>query len=129
VLYPIRRLERFREVVPLVTALEDVAIATCASFGVRAERWSEHRGVWVGTDQIAAIGLSVKQMTSMHGLSLNADSSETVDFLVPCGVPNRALTSISTQVGLHVSVTTATNALIRAAAAQFEISLSSAITY
>ena len=48
VVYPIRRLERFREVVPLVRALEGAVIAACARFGVAAERWSEHAGVWVG---------------------------------------------------------------------------------
>src|ERR1700749_955434 len=48
VVYPIHKLERFREVVPLVRKLEGVAIATCARFGVEAVRWNEHAGVWVG---------------------------------------------------------------------------------
>ena len=43
VVYPIRRLARFREVVPLVRALEGAVIAACARFGVAAERWSETR--------------------------------------------------------------------------------------
>ena len=42
VVYPIRRLERFREVVPLVRALEEAAIEACGWFGVKAQRWSEH---------------------------------------------------------------------------------------
>ena len=48
VVYPIRRLERFREVVPLVRSLEGAAIDCCARFGVTGERWSDHAGVWVG---------------------------------------------------------------------------------
>ncbi len=58
VVYPIRRLERFREVVPLVRALEGAVIDACARFGVAAERWSDHAGVWVGRNQICAIGLA-----------------------------------------------------------------------
>ena len=34
IVYPIRKLARFREVVPLVRALEDVVIRTCAHFGI-----------------------------------------------------------------------------------------------
>lgn len=53
VVYPILRLPRFREIVPLVSALEDAAIAACAAFGVAADRWSAHRGVYVGNDRSA----------------------------------------------------------------------------
>ena len=60
VVYPIRRLERFREVVPFVRALEGAVIECCARFGVAGERWSEHAGVWVGDKQICAIGLAVE---------------------------------------------------------------------
>ncbi len=74
VVYPIRRLERFREVVPLVRALEGAIIDACADFGVHAERWSEHAGVWVGRDQICAIGLAVQKMTSLHGIALNVNT-------------------------------------------------------
>ncbi|MDQ6931538.1 MAG: lipoyl(octanoyl) transferase LipB, partial [Candidatus Eremiobacteraeota bacterium] len=62
VVYPIRKLERFREIVPLVRSLEAAVIAACDQFGVSGERWSEHAGVWVGNNQICAIGLAVKRM-------------------------------------------------------------------
>src|SRR5579863_10697235 len=41
VVYPIRRMERFREVVPLVRALEAAVINACSRFGVRGERRAE----------------------------------------------------------------------------------------
>src|SRR5581483_3031904 len=62
VVYPIRKLERFREIVPLVRALEEAVIETCAAFGIEAARWKEHAGVWVGRNQICAIGLAVQRM-------------------------------------------------------------------
>ena len=96
VVYPIRRLERFREVVPLVRALESAVIATCASFDIAAERWSEHAGVWVGTNQICAIGLAVRRMTSLHGIALNVSTQLDYDRLInPCGLTDRGITSLS----------------------------------
>ncbi|HEY5348442.1 MAG TPA: hypothetical protein VIJ64_01885, partial [Candidatus Lustribacter sp.] len=45
VVYPIRKLARFREVVPFVTALERAVIAALATFGIAAAGRKEHRGV------------------------------------------------------------------------------------
>lgn len=105
VVYPIRRLERFREIVPLVRALEGAVIDACAEFGVRAERWSEHAGVWVGRNQICAVGLAVKQMTSMHGIALNASTELSYDTLInPCGLSDRGITSLSRETGRSIGV-------------------------
>ena len=59
VVYPIRKLPRFREVVPLVAALERAAIDALAQFGISASGRSEHRGVYVGERAICAVGLAV----------------------------------------------------------------------
>ncbi|MHB8462703.1 MAG: lipoyl(octanoyl) transferase LipB, partial [Vulcanimicrobiaceae bacterium] len=82
VLYPIRKLERFREVVPLVRSLEEAVIATCQDFGIAAIRWSEHAGVWVQRDQICAIGLAVQKMVSLHGIALNVSTALDYDTLI-----------------------------------------------
>ncbi len=105
VVYPIRKLERFREVVPLVRSLEGAVIATCARFGVVAERWSEHAGVWVGRDQICAIGLAVQKMVSLHGIALNVSTELDYDRLInPCGLTDRGITSLSQQLGRPVTL-------------------------
>lgn len=105
VVYPIRKLERFREVVPLVRALEGAVIETCARFGVQAERWSEHAGVWVGRNQICAIGLAVQKMTSLHGIALNVSTELSYDRLInPCGLTDRGITSLSRETGRSISV-------------------------
>ena len=122
VVYPIMRLERFREIVPLVTAMEAAAIATCARFGLEAERWGAHRGVYVGQNQICAIGLAVKRMTSFHGLAFNVSTELDYDRLItPCGIRDRGVTSLERALGEPVSFGVAKDVLLLALAAEFDV--------
>jgi len=122
VVYPITRLPRFREVVPFVSALEDAAIATCAAFGVPAERWSEHRGVYAGNNQICAIGLAVRRMTSMHGIAFNACTALDYDHLItPCGISERGITSLQRETGREVTFDEAKDRLVAALAERFDV--------
>jgi len=122
VVYPIRRLERFREVVPLVSALETAVCGALYLFGIEAQPRTEHRGVYVGDDAICAIGLAVKRMTSLHGLALNACTALDYDRLItPCGTPEFGITSISAQTGRTVSWAEARDALLDALEGGFGI--------
>ncbi|MEA2688248.1 MAG: lipoyl(octanoyl) transferase, partial [Candidatus Eremiobacteraeota bacterium] len=122
VVYPIRRLERFREVVPLVTSLESAVTGALYRFGIEAQPRSEHRGVYVGDDAICAIGLAVKRMTSLHGLALNACTALDYDRLItPCGTPQFGITSISAQTGREVSWAEARDALLDALEGAFGV--------
>jgi lipoate-protein ligase B len=124
VVYPIRKLERFREIVPLVRALEGAVIETCARFGVAAERWSEHAGVWAGTNQICAVGLAVQKMVSLHGIALNVSTDLTYDRLInPCGLTGRGITSLTKEAGRPVSVEEAKAELLK------ELSKTFAVTF
>lgn len=122
VVYPIRRLERFREVVPLVRSLESAVLACCERFGVAGERWSEHAGVWIGRNQICAIGLAVRQMVSMHGLALNVSTDLNYDRLInPCGLRDRGITSLCAETNRAVSMSEAKSALLDELAREFEV--------
>ena len=122
VVYPIMKLERFREVVPLVRKLEEAVLATCARFGVHGERWSEHAGVWIGRDCICAIGLAIKKMTSLHGIALNASTALDYDrFIHPCGLQDHGVTSLSRETGRTVSYDAAKNALLVELERVFEV--------
>lgn len=126
VVYPIVRLERFREVVPLVTAMESAAIATCARYGLPAERWSAHRGVYVGENQICAIGIAVKRMTSLHGLAFNVSTVLDYDRLItPCGVSERGVTSLERELGRSVDFEEAKTVLLGALAETFDVTFES----
>ncbi|MBV9233937.1 MAG: lipoyl(octanoyl) transferase LipB, partial [Candidatus Eremiobacteraeota bacterium] len=122
VVYPIRKLQRFREVVPLVRSLESAVIAACACFGVRGERWTEHAGVWVGRNQLCAMGLAIQGMVSLHGLALNVSTDLHYDrFINPCGLSDRGVTSLSAETGRFVPMAEAKAALLEELATTFEI--------
>jgi lipoate-protein ligase B len=122
VVYPIRRLERFREVVPLVRSLEGAAIECCARFGVAGERWGSHAGVWVGGNCICAIGLAVRRMVSMHGLALNVSTALDYDRLInPCGLTDRGITSLSAESGRRVAVSEAKSVLLDELSRTFDV--------
>lgn len=122
VVYPIRKLPRFREVVPFVSALEHAVIAALATFGITAEGRKEHRGVYVGENAICAVGLAVQKMTSLHGLALNADTALDYDRLItPCGTPQFGITSISSELGRDVSWAEARDVLLPALEAEFGV--------
>ena len=122
VVYPIRRLARFREVVPLVRDLEGAVMAACARFGVATERWSEHAGVWVGSNQICAIGLAVRAMVTLHGIALNVSTSLDYDRLIsPCGLPDRGITSLSQECGREIGMDDAKRVLLEELTKAFDI--------
>lgn len=122
VVYPIRKLERFREVVPLVRSLEMAVINLCARFGIRGERWSDHAGVWVGRNQICAIGLAVQQMVSLHGIALNVSTRLDYDRLIaPCGLRDRGITSLCAETGRAVQMAVAKNMLSEELSRTFDV--------
>jgi lipoate-protein ligase B len=122
VVYPIRKLPRFREVVPLVSALEEAVVAMLGATGIQAEGRSEHRGVYVGENAICAIGLAIQKMTSLHGLALNVCTALDYDRLItPCGMPQFGITSMAKELGREVTVDSAKRALLDALAERFAL--------
>lgn len=122
VVYPIRRLERFREVVPLVRSLERAVLQTAERFGVAGEVWSDHAGVWVGRNQLCAVGLAIRQMVSLHGIALNvAQSIDYRELINPCGLSDRGVTSLSSEAGRPVSLHEAKQTLLNELATTFGI--------
>ncbi len=124
VVYPIRKLERFREVVPLVRSLEGAVVAAVAHYGITAERWSDHAGVWVGRNQICAIGLAVQKMVSLHGIALNVSTTLDYDQLInPCGLTERGITSIARETGRDVTIDEVKPVLVEELEREFSITL------
>jgi lipoyl(octanoyl) transferase len=124
VVYPIRKLERFREIVPLVRSLEGAVIAAVARYAIAAERWQEHAGVWVGRNQICAIGLAVQKMVSLHGIALNVSTTLDYDRLInPCGLIERGITSMARETGRDVTIDEVKPVLIEELEREFNITL------
>jgi lipoyl(octanoyl) transferase len=109
--YPIVTLPDPVDVVAYVRRLEGVLIAACANLGLAAGRVAGRSGVWVAADQrgpdrkVAAIGVRVSRGVTMHGFALNCDPDlSAFDRIVPCGIPDAGVTSLSVELGRHVGV-------------------------
>jgi lipoyl(octanoyl) transferase len=109
--YPIVRLPQPIDVVAHVRRIEELLIAVCAELGVATERVPGRSGVWVRADgrgpdrKVAAIGVRVSYRVTMHGFALNCDPDLTAfDRIVPCGITDASVTSISRELGRHVTV-------------------------
>ena len=74
VVYPIRKLERFREVVPLVRALEAAVINVCARFGVAANAGANTPASGSSATRSARSASPFAQMVSLHGIALNVST-------------------------------------------------------
>lgn len=114
--YPIVRLPHRLDVVEYVRELESVLIDVCVHFGVTGRRISDRSGVWVdsatGPEKVAAIGVRVARGVTMHGFALNCDCDLTwQDRIVPCGIADAGVTSLSRAAGRHVTVLDAVETL------------------
>ena len=109
--YPLLRLPDPIDVVAYVRQLEQLLIDLCADLGVATTRVDGRSGVWVAADhrgpdrKIAAIGVRVARGVTMHGFALNADCDlSAYDRIVPCGIDDAGVTSLTQELGRSVSV-------------------------
>ncbi|WAL67250.1 lipoyl(octanoyl) transferase LipB [Amycolatopsis cynarae] len=109
--YPIVKLGDPIDVVHYVRRLEEALISVCEQFGVRTGRVEGRSGVWVPADdrgperKIAAIGIRVQRGVTMHGFELNCDADlSAFDKIVPCGIRDAGVTSLSFELGRTVTV-------------------------
>jgi lipoyl(octanoyl) transferase len=105
--YPILRLADPVDVVAYVRRLEQVLIDVCAELGLTTDRVEGRSGVWTpdGARKVAAIGIRVSRGVTMHGFALNADPDLTAyDRIVPCGIADATVTSLSRELGRDVTV-------------------------
>ena len=83
--------------------LEEAVISTLVSYGIKACRDLDYPGVWVGHSKICAIGVRIKNRTSMHGLALNINNSmDLYGWIVPCGIRHRSVTNVQECLGREV---------------------------
>jgi lipoyl(octanoyl) transferase len=104
--YPIVHLgEGRRDVRRYVSNLEEVLIQTVAEYGITAERVEGRRGIWVGNNKIAAIGVRIAKWVTSHGFALNVNTNlEHFSLITPCGLRGTGVTSIAREVGHEVSL-------------------------
>jgi lipoyl(octanoyl) transferase len=107
--YPIVALTEPVDVVGHVRRVEEALILVCADLGLEAGRVEARSGVWVSDDRgqrkVAAIGIRVSQGVTMHGFALNCDCDLSwFDRIVPCGITDATVTSLTAELGRPVTV-------------------------
>jgi lipoyl(octanoyl) transferase len=102
----VRRMERM-----LMTVCGELGLATLPGEALPAADGIPRSGVWVPADhrgpdrKIAAIGIRVARGVTQHGFALNCDCDlSAYDRIVPCGIRDAGVTSLSTELSRDVTV-------------------------
>ncbi|MDU0348951.1 lipoyl(octanoyl) transferase LipB [Actinomyces sp. MRS3W] len=126
--YPIIRLATPIDVIKYVRALEAAVMEVCALYGVDTMRIEGRSGVWVPPApgavgaarrdrKLCALGVRVARGTTMHGLALNVDpdlSAFGLDRIIPCGISDAGVTSLTEQTGVHYEAVDVATAMMEA---------------
>ena len=108
VAYPILDLKPDRkDVHRYLRDLESVLVRTLDEVGIRGEPVPDLTGVWVDGRKIAVIGVRVSSgWITSHGFALNVSTDLSYfETIVPCGIRDVSITSVSQELGRPVDVT------------------------
>jgi lipoyl(octanoyl) transferase len=104
--YPILDLGPAPDVMAYLRGLEEVIIRACADVGISVGRDPEQTGVWAGSRKVCAIGVKLtRARVTLHGFALNCTTDlRWFDAIVPCGLEDRGVASLSGLAGREVTV-------------------------
>jgi lipoyl(octanoyl) transferase len=110
--YPIFDLEKFyTDIGRYLRELEEVIILTLKEYSIDAGRSAGETGVWIDAlhkgkeRKICAMGVRCSRWITMHGFALNVNTDlNYFNGIVPCGIPNKKVTSIKEELGRTLSV-------------------------
>ncbi|MCX7637589.1 MAG: lipoyl(octanoyl) transferase LipB [Cyclobacteriaceae bacterium] len=110
--YPIFDLENFfTDIHRYMRSLEEAVIRTLKTFGITAGRLAGLTGVWIDPHhpqlarKICAMGVKTSRWVTQHGFALNVNTDLSYfDYIVPCGISDKAVTSMQKELGKAVSM-------------------------
>ena len=110
--YPILDLEKFEtDIGKYLRNIEEVMILTLQQYGITAGRSKGETGVWIDADvkgkerKICAIGVRSSRWITMHGFALNVNTDlSKFNFIIPCGIQDKQVTSIERELGTKIDV-------------------------
>ncbi|MGH2529533.1 MAG: lipoyl(octanoyl) transferase LipB [Actinomycetota bacterium] len=127
VAYPIIELGAKPDALGYVRRLEEVVIRAAADVGVELHRSDVQTGVWSGERKVCAIGVRLmRARVTLHGFALNCTTDLSwFDAIVPCGLADEGVASLSQLAGREVTVADVTVPILRHFERVFDIELES----
>jgi lipoyl(octanoyl) transferase len=109
--YPILDLDKFKtDLGWYLRSLEQVIINVLSDYGIKGERSQGETGVWIQPEdpfmarKICAMGIKCSRWITMHGFALNVNTDLShFEFIVPCGIQGKAVTSLEKELGYKVN--------------------------
>lgn len=132
VVYPILDLENFFTDIHLyLRNLEEAIILTLAEYGISAGRIKGLTGVWIDFEEgakdprkICAMGVKSSRWVTMHGLALNVNTDLSYfDHIVPCGIDDKAVTSMNKELGKTVEIEEVKKKLVKHISSVFDMEI------
>jgi len=110
--YPILDLEKFyTDIGKYLRNMEEMIILTLKEYGITAGRSGGETGVWIDADvrgrerKICAIGVRSSSWITMHGFAFNVNTDlDYFNFIIPCGIQNKQVTSLQKELGCFVNM-------------------------
>lgn len=131
VVYPLFDLEVFfTDIHKYMRYLEEAVIQTLAEYGVEGMRVEGLTGVWIEGDtpkarKICALGVKSSRWVTMHGIGFNINTDMNYfNYIVPCGIQDKAVTSLEKEIGKSVPLAEVATKLIKHLATLFEFTVS-----
>ena len=113
--YPILDLTQHqRDISWYMRSLEEVFLHTARDFGVEAVRLPGAAGVWVGNDKLTAMGVHLSRWVTSHGFALNVNTDlRYFEWIVPCGLREKGVTSLAKLLGRPVEMEAVTERVVK----------------
>jgi lipoyl(octanoyl) transferase len=129
--YPILDLDNFfTDIHKYLRYLEEAVIRTLAEYDVSAGRIDGLTGVWIDFEnpitarKICAMGVKSSRWVTMHGFALNVNVDLSYfGHIVPCGIDDKAVTSLNKEVGHEVEMAEVEEKLKKHLSTLFEMEL------
>ena len=87
---------RKKDIRKFINALENSIIQFLKNYNIQAKSDKKNIGIWVNDKKIAAIGIRVSRWVAYHGCSINISNNLNQYLkIIPCGLNNKMVTSIS----------------------------------
>jgi lipoate-protein ligase B len=104
--YPILDLGARPDVMAHLRRIEETVIRAAAAIEVSLGRDLDRTGVWAGDRKVCAIGVKLTHArVTLHGFALNCNTDLAwFDAIVPCGLADRSVTTLSELAGREVPV-------------------------